>query len=95
MSLKIKSYNREELEKLSSENRVNYQTIIDSIARLWSFDLKIITSIVVVFHGSFDKANQYIEFMEGESVENPNKCWLSYYEFEGLDELGYTKNPPF
>lgn len=78
-------YTEEELDNLTTEFRININTRADLLLHLWELPREVVISILVAFKGSFDQADEYIDFMTGEEVEQPHECWAAWCEKEGIE----------
>jgi len=68
--------------------------VFKALASCWNTSSGIVEAVFEVFEGSFDAANEYLEFMYEEDYMLPSKAWDRWTMKKGMD-FGAALNNPF
>ena len=80
----MKHYTPEEIEKISTELKINISTRIESLLRIWDYKETIITAIIIHFQGSYDETDAYLGLMDDGEVDHPELAWEVYCDINNI-----------
>lgn len=64
-----------------------------ALCRKWNIGGPVLRAVFNAFDGSFDNADDYLEFMDSEEYLDPKWAWEPYKKRNHLDGSTYYKNP--